>query len=202
MLVEGFNPNTDKVESLRSMGNNAAYNYVKVTGGVARQNPAMRVTGSLTLQKVGDGRLIVTARNLVSNPHGNDYASWSVREGVLQIGDNQALTDGAVYLNGSGLVQVGYQFKAQPAKALTLEGRVALGAEVLDKENRIQAAFEGIPGAYFTTRSAEDSRLMGLFDLGLNYQATDALSMRLKYHLTYQPDFRSHGGEVEVKYTF
>lgn len=102
----------------------------------------------------------------------------------------------------SGLVQVGYQFKAQPAKALTLEGRVALGAEVLDKENRIEAAFEGIPGAYFTTRSAEDSRLMGLFDLGLNYQATDALSMRLKYHLTYQPDFRSHGGEVEVKYTF
>ena len=106
MLAEGFNPNTDKVESRRSMGNNAAYNYVKVTGGVARQNPAMRVTGGLSLQKVGDGRLIVTARNQVNNPNGNDYASWSVREGVLQIGDNQALTDGAVYLNGSGNLYV------------------------------------------------------------------------------------------------
>lgn len=113
MLAEGFNPNTDTVESLRSMGNQAAYNYVKVTGGVARQNPAMRVTGSLPLQKVGDGRLIVTARNQVSNPNNNDnandydYASWSVREGVLQIGDNQVLNGNSeVYLNGSGNLYV------------------------------------------------------------------------------------------------
>ncbi len=107
MLAEGFNPDTDYVKSLRSMDNNAAYNYVKVTGGVARQNPAMRVTGGLSLQKVGDGRLIVTARNQVINPHGNDYASWSVREGVLQIGDNQALNGNSeVYLNGSGNLYV------------------------------------------------------------------------------------------------
>lgn len=102
----------------------------------------------------------------------------------------------------AGLAQVGYRFKGHPTERLTLEGRVALGAEVLDKGNPIRAAFEGIPGEYFTTRSAEDSRLMGLFDWGLRYQATDALAVGLTYHLQYQPDYQSHTGNVNVRYTF
>lgn len=102
----------------------------------------------------------------------------------------------------SGLAQVGYRFKGHPTERLTLEGRVALGAEVLDKGNPIRAAFEGIPNEYFTTQSAEDTRVMGLFDWGLRYQATDALTVGLTYHLQYQADYQSHTGEVNVRYTF
>lgn len=110
--------------------------------------------------------------------------------------------DVAAQTRHSGVASLGYQFKGHPTESLTLRGRVALGVELLDEHNTIRAAFEGIPGATFDTRSAEDERVQATLDFGLRYRVTKSVDVDLGYHALFKPDYTQQTGEARLTVTF
>ncbi|MDY3114995.1 MAG: autotransporter domain-containing protein [Sutterella sp.] len=110
--------------------------------------------------------------------------------------------DVAAQTRHSGVASLGYQFKGHPTENLTLRGRVALGVELLDEHNTIRTAFEGIPGATFDTRSAEDERVQATLDFGLRYRVTKSVDVDLGYQALIKPDYTQQTGEARLTVTF
>ena len=102
----------------------------------------------------------------------------------------------------SGILQLGSRFDWAMNDRWHVKGKVAVGYEVLDKYNTITTAFEGIPQSPFTTRSAENHRVMGLFETGVTYQANDKLDFSLNYRAIIKPDYHDQGGQVQMTVHF
>lgn len=110
--------------------------------------------------------------------------------------------DVAAQTRHSGVASLGYQFKGHPTENLMLRGRVALGVELLNEHNTIRTAFEGIPGATFDTRSAEDERVQATLDFGLRYRVTKSVDVDLGYQALFKPDYTQQTGEARLTVTF
>ncbi|OOS05062.1 hypothetical protein B0189_07815, partial [Moraxella cuniculi] len=84
---------------------------------------------------------------------------------------------------------------------LQLAGNLAVSYESGDKQNIINAGFEGT-SLRFATTDTDIGRTIGTAGVGLNYAISPATTLSLNYQGQWRDNYESHGGAIGIKSVF